>query len=321
MDISINIAGIKFLNPIILASGPLSSSKAGLLRAQKMGVGGVVTKSATITPCAGNPHPRTVLGKGYLINADGICNQGYKAMANDIKEAKRNGLSIPIVASVAGASLEEFAEMSLEFERKGADTIELNFVCPNRGQMVGKTGDETLGRYWSDTPERSYKAIKAVKDVVKIPVWAKFPFDIVYREPRIILKMEEAGVDAAVVTTTIPRAMAINLETGKPVLGNPRGSGAVGGYIMKPLGINCVSEVSRIVRTPVIATGGVFSGLDIIEYAMVGAQAVEVLTAIMLKIAVLDMIAEIENFMSLHGYDNFQAFRGKALNYLPPIPR
>jgi len=230
-----------------------------------MGFGGVVTKSATIAPSAGNPQPRMAFGKGYLISADGIRNQGYKAMANNIKEVKRNGISIPVTASVAGASPEEFVEMSLEFERKEADAIELNLVCPNRGSMVGKTRDETLGRYWSETPERSYTVVRAVKDVVRIPVWAKFPFEIVYRDSRIVQKMEEAGVDAAVATVTMPRAMAINLKTGKPVLGNPRGSGAVGGPTMKPLGINCISEISRLVRIPVIATGGVFSGLDVID--------------------------------------------------------
>lgn len=319
MDISINVAGIGFVNPIILASGPLSDSRAGLLRAEKMGVGGVITKSATLTPSEGNPHPRLAFGKDYIIVADGLRNKGYKAMANDIKDAKQNGMSIPVIASVAGASLEEFAEMSAEFELKGADAIELNLACPNRGSMVGEPKDETMGRYWSETPERSFRVVRAVKDVVSIPVWAKFPFEIVYRDLKIIQRMEEAGVDAAVVTVSIPNAMAINLETGKPVLGNPRGTGTLGGRMMKSLGIKCISELSRIIVTPVIATGGVFSGLDVLEYTMVGAHGVEVLTAVMQKVAVLDMLAEIQDFMSHNGYDNFQALRGKTLEFLPRV--
>ena len=167
MNLSINIAGLEFRNPIILGSGPLSASKAGLLRADKTGFGGVVTKSVTITPSEGNPHPRWAFGSGYLVSADGLPNKGYKAMADDIKEAKEAGTAIPIIASVAGASPEEFAEMSVGLAIKGADAIELNLVCPHRGTMVGRAKDEPLGRYWSQTPERSFKVVKAVKDAVE----------------------------------------------------------------------------------------------------------------------------------------------------------
>jgi len=313
--INVNIAGIEFRNPIILASGPLSASKAGLLNAERRGFGGVVTKSVTIAPSKGNPHPRWAFGTGYLICSDGLPNKGYKVMANDIKEAKEAGMTIPIIASVAGASTEEFAEMALEMEAKGADAIELNLACPNRGPITGGQ-EETLGKYWSETTERSFAVIKAVKNVVKVPVWAKFPWEVVSKNPEVVLKMEEAGVDVVVPPVAVAGAMAINLETGKPVLGNPKGTGAVGGRAMKPLGIKCVSELSKILRTPIVATGGVFSGLDVIEYVMVGAQGVEVLTTIMQNASVRDLVTEIENFMIEKGYDSFQAFRGKALDFI-----
>ena len=319
MDISVNIAGIKFRNPVIIASGPLTASRAGLLRAEKAGFGGVVTKSATITPSEGNPWPRWAFGKGYLVCSDGLPNKGYKAMADAIKEVKQTGMSIPIIASVAGASPEEFAEMSIEFENNGADAIELNLGCPHRGSMVGRPRDEPLGRYWAETPERSFKVVRAVKDAVQIPVWAKFLFEIVSKNPEIVLKMEDAGVDVVVPSVAIPMGMAINVETGKPVLGNLMGTGTVAGHAMKPLGIKCAADLSRMLRTPVVASGGVFSGLDIIEYMMVGAQGVQVLTATMEKISVIDMIAEIEKFMSNKGYHSFQDFRGKALEFLPPM--
>lgn len=318
LDLGINIAGIEFRNPIILGSGPLSASTAGLLRADKTGFGGVVTKSVTITPSEGNPHPRWAFGAGYLVSADGLPNKGYKAMADDIKEAKEAGIAIPIIGSVAGASPEEFAEMSVELAEKGADAIELNLVCPHRGTLVGRPKNESLGRYWSQTPERSFMVVKAVKDAVKIPVWVKFPSQQVLDNPEIALKMEEAGVDAVVPTPGAFAGMVVDLETGRPALGNLEGTGTMTGHAIKPVGIKFVSEMSRVLRTPVIGTGGVSSGLDVIEYAMVGAQAVEVLTAIMQRTKVLDLIAEIEKFMLDKGYDSFQHFRGKALEFLPP---
>lgn len=319
MDISIKIAGIHFANPVILASGPMSSSGNTITKAIEMGFGGIVTKSSTILPSPGNPRPHLVIRQGYVINADGIHNNGYKAMGKDIKETKQNGVITPIIASIAGTSETEFITMAQEFERCGADGIELNFVCPNRGKLVGQTQEETIGRYWVEAVGRCPTIIKGVKKAVKVPVWAKFPFETVYKDPDIVREMEENGIDAVVVTTSMPRAMALNLDTGKPILGNPRGAGAVGGIIMKPLGINCVAELSRIVKIPVIASGGVFSGLDIAEYVMAGAQAIGGLTAFLEKATVKNMINELTDFMSQHKYNSLQEFRGITHRYLPAL--
>ncbi len=319
MDITVKIGGVSFANPIILASGPMSSSIGGLEKAGEMGFGGIVTKSSTILPSPGNPHPHMVMRQGYIINADGVHNNGYKAMMDDIKEAKRTGVSVPIIASVAGTSVAEFVVMAQEFEQQGANGIELNFVCPNRGQLVGRSQEETIGRYWVETAGRCTEIIKGVKKAVRMPVWAKFPFETVYKDHRIVREMEENGADALVVTTSMPRAMALNMDTGKPLLGNPRGAGAVGGFIMKPLGINCVAELSRVVKIPVIASGGVFSGLDIAEYIMAGAQAIAGLTAFLQKTSVTKMLIELKDFMSKHRYNSLRDFRGMTHQYLLPV--
>ncbi len=319
MDITVNIGGVNFANPLILASGPMSTSKAALERTSKMGFGGIVTKSSTIAPSPGNMHPQIVVRQGYVIGADGLHNNGYKIMASDIKEVKQSGIITPIIASVAGTTESEFITMSQEFESCGSDGIELNFVCPNRGKLVGQSHEETIGRYWIESAGRCPSIIKGAKKSLKIPVWAKIPFDTVYKDHNIVREMEDCGIDAVVVTTTIPRAMAINLENGKPLLGNPRGAGAVGGFIMKPLGINCIAEISRVVKIPIIASGGVFSGLDIVEYIMAGARAIAGLTAFMQKVSVNNMVDELTDFMSRHGYNSLQEFRGVTHRYLPEI--
>jgi dihydroorotate dehydrogenase (NAD+) catalytic subunit len=316
INMKIDISGVEFKNPIILSSGPLTTSKAGLLGAERNGFGGVVTKSATQTAAEGNPLPHHAFGKGYLVHSEGLPNKGYKAVAKDIKEVKDAGIGIPIIGSAAGASPEEFAEISVEFEKQGADAVELNLGCPHWGTMVGRPMEEHLGRYWSETPERSFMVVRAVKEAVKIPVWVKVPSERFYSNAEIILAMEKAGVNALVPSVVLPGGMAIDLETGKPILGNSTGTGSVSGRAMKPLGIKCLSEMAKVVRTPIIATGGVFSGLDVIEYAMVGAHAVEVLTAIMQKQSVHDMIRDIESFMSEKGYNSLHDFRGKALQFI-----
>jgi dihydroorotate dehydrogenase (NAD+) catalytic subunit len=318
MDLSVHMSGLDFKNPVILASGPLSASKAGLLKAEKDGFGGVVTKSVTRIPNEGNLKPRWSFSPWYLISADGLPNRGYKAMAEDILKSKEEGITIPVIASIAGTSPEEFVEMAGELAEKGADAVELNLVCPHRGSLVGRSKDETIGRYWSRTPERGYQVVKAVKDAVRIPVWAKFPSLPVLDNMEIVKKMAEAGIDAVVPTPGAFAAMAINLDSGKPILGNVEHSGSLTGHAIKPVGIKFVSEISRVLPTPVVGTGGVYSGLDIIEYVMVGASALEIMTAILQKIKVRDLISQMERFMSEKGYESLGDFRGKSLKFLPP---
>jgi len=320
-DLTVPFSGLEFRNPIILASGPLSSAIKGLLNAEKNGFGGVVTKTSTVAPNEGNPKPRWSFSPYYLLSADGLPNKGYKAMAEDILKAKDAGLSIPVIASIAGTSPAEYADMAKEMEKKGSDAIELNLCCPHRGSIVGKPKDEPLGRYWSQAPGRAYEVVKAVKDAVKIPVWAKFPSVPVLDNPEIALNMEDAGADAVVPTPGAFPGMTINLRTGKPVIGNLEHTGTLTGHAIKPVGIKFVSEMSRYLKTPVVGTGGVFSGLDIIEYAMVGAVAVEVLTSILQKVKVPDILQEMEQFLTDNGYDSLQDIRGKSLEYLPKRER
>ena len=159
--------------------------------------------------------------------------------------------------------------------------------------------------------------MKAVKDAVKVPVWVKFPVMPVLANPEIALKIEEVGADAAVPAPVGFPGRVIDLETGRPVLGNREGFGTITGHATKPTGIKFVSEMARVLRIPVLGTGGVISGLDIMEYAMVGAQAIQVLTSIMQRTKTFDLIAEIEKFMSDKGYGSFQDFIGKSLEFLP----
>ena len=321
MDLTVGFSGLTFKNPILLGSGPLSAEAKGLIKAEKKGFGGVVTKTSTLRPNEGNPKPRWSFSTHYLLSADGLPNKGYVAMAEDIRKAKEGGVSIPVIASIAGTSPEEYAVMAKEMEKKDADAIELNLCCPHRGSLVGNPVHESIGRFWSQTPDRAFQVVQAVKEAVEIPVWAKFPSVPVLDRPEIAVRMEEAGADAVVPVPGAFPGMTINLKTGRPVIGNIEHTGTLTGHAIKPVGIKFVSEMSRYLKTPVVGTGGVFSGRDAIEYAMVGAVAVEVLTSILQKVKVPDILQEMEQFLIDRGYDSPADIRGMALKHLPKRER
>ncbi|MDO9535788.1 MAG: tRNA-dihydrouridine synthase [Bacillota bacterium] len=319
VDMSVKIGKLGLKNPVMLASGALSSNGKNILAAGERGYGAVVLKTATLEPCEGNPQPRWAFRDSFLVSADGLPNPGYKKMAELISLVKGKGLAIPVIGSIAGSTPEEYARMAEVLERGGADAIELNLVCPHRGKLVGGPEEEPMGEYWSRTPERAGSVIKTVKQAVKVPVWAKFPSERPVELHLLVQAMKEAGVDALVPFPGVIKGMVIDIETGKPVLGNIEGSGAVTGKAIKPMGIKTVSELCRRFNLPVIGTGGVSAGADVIEYMMAGACAVQVLTSAMKakKEIVNNIKTEIMKYMQNKGLQNLESIKGLSLPYLP----
>ena len=297
-----------------MASGPLSSDERGVARAARQGFGGVIMKTATLEPCKGNPQPRWAFQNRLLVSADGLPNPGCKRMAGTIRAVKAEGFEIPLIASIAGTSPEEYAFIAREFEVAGADAVELNLVCPHKGDLVGGSTDERFGEYWCRTPQKASLVVQAVKTEVKIPVWAKFPG---LRPLDVPMAMIEAGVDALVPFPGVIPGMVIDIKSFKPVLGNVEGSGTITGSAIKPLGIKIVSELCRLSDVSVIATGGVTQHEDVVEYVSVGAGAVQVLTSVMQKVSAEKILSDLQAFLTSKGYTSLHEIQGLALQQLP----
>lgn len=314
LKMSVTAGGLSFRNPVLLASGPLSSDEKGVRKADRQGFGGVVVKSVTLHPCQGNPKPRWAFQDLSLVSADGLPNPGYLKMAEIVRRIKGEGLEIPLIVSIAGASPEEYALMAGELEKAGADGVELNLVCPHRGRLVGGPEDECLGEYWSRSPDKATAVVEAVKRATDVPVWAKYPS---LRPLEVAAAMAEAGVDALVPFPGVIPGMVIDTKSFKPVLGNAEGSGTITGMAIKPLGVKAVSELCRSIDVSVIATGGVIGWEDVVEYLSVGASAVQMLTGAMRKVKTPDILAGLEKFIEERGFTSLEEIKGLALKHLP----
>jgi dihydroorotate dehydrogenase (NAD+) catalytic subunit len=202
------------------------------------------------------------LENGY-INAMGLPNPSYKEFSQELKIAKEAG--IPVIASIFGASVDEFVQIARGLP--GADAYELNVSCPHAigyGMQVG-------------TDPALVKSIaKAVKEAVDVPVWVKLTPNVTdIRE--IGLAAQEGGADAVVAINTL-KAMAIDIDTGYPILGNVHGG--LSGPAIKPVAVRCVYDLYDALEIPVIAAGGVSNWADAIEMLMAGACAVEIGSAV-----------------------------------------
>lgn len=264
-SLTLEIAGLKLQNPTMLASGILGLSATPLERIVEGGAAAVVTKSVGLNPRIGYANPTIVQTECGVINAMGLPNPGIDAFATEIQEMKK--LGVPIIVSIYGFSPGEFAETATRAIEAGADAVELNLSCPH----VKKTGAEI-----GVNPQLAAEVVKKVKDKVDAPVFAKLTPNTV-DITKLAIAVEKAGADAVTAINTV-RAMAIDIETAKPILANK--FGGLSGPAIKPIAVRCVYEIYREVRVPIIGCGGITSWQDVVEFLLAGASAIQIGTAI-----------------------------------------
>lgn len=264
-NLSIELAGLQLSSPTMLAAGILGLSGSFLKEVANAGVGAVVTKSVGLKSRPGYSNPSVVQVDCGLLNAMGLPNPGIHEFVKEITEAKTVG--IPVIVSVYGFSLEEFAEVASYAVKAEADALELNVSCPH----IEKTGSE-IGQ----DPQLVREILKKVKKKVRKPVFVKLTPNV-DDITEVAKAAVEGGADAITAINTI-RAMAINVETTHPILANR--IGGLSGPAIKPIAVRCVYEIYREVDVPVVGCGGIATWRDAVEFMLAGASAVQVGTAI-----------------------------------------
>jgi dihydroorotate dehydrogenase (NAD+) catalytic subunit len=243
----------------MLASGFLGISMTLFRRLYKLNVGAIVSKSISTSPIEGYRNPTIVSldNSGYL-NAVGLANPGADAFSEEIREKN----DLPILVSLVGSSDKDFPSLVKKFDRLNIIGYEINLSCPHVAKMGMDVGDD---------PEMVYRIVKATKTHTTKPVFVKVGVgnvDVL----SVASIAKDAGADGITAINTL-RAMAIDIETGVPILSNK--IGGLSGKPIKPLAIRCVYEITKRIEIPVIACGGIFNWKDAVEAMLAGASAVQ----------------------------------------------
>jgi len=300
VDMCVKIAGLRLRNPLILAAGVLGVTGFSLRRVAEAGAGAVVTKSIGPKPREGYANPTLLETSCGFLNAMGLPNPGAEEFGHEIKDANEGG--VPVIASIFGASKQQFAYVGSLMEKAGADALELNVSCPHA---------EVLD--FGQSPDLTFSVIKAVKKSVGIPVFVKLTPNVTDMVT-IARKAEDAGADALTCVNTL-RAMAIDIETGRPILANK--VGGLSGPAIKPVAVRCVYEVSKAVNIPVIGCGGITHWEDAIEFLLAGASAVQIGSAIALRglNVFKDITKGIRAYLERKGYGSVKEIVGLSHKY------
>lgn len=264
---AVTIAGVRFKNPVMTASGTFGY---GLEFANLMdlnALGGIVVKGLSMTPIKGNPPPRVYETASGMLNAIGWQNIGAtEFVANKLPALKNYDTNV--VVNIVGFELNEYLEVTRFLnDCPGVKALELNISCPNV-----KKG----GFHFNKDPKDTYAITSEVKRVSpRLPLWVKLSPNVT--DIREFAKAsEEAGADALSVINTFV-GMAIDVEKRRPRLRFM--TGGLSGPAIKPMALRMVYEVCQAVKIPVIGIGGIATTEDALEFLIAGARAVQVGTA------------------------------------------
>ena len=282
----------------MLASGILGISLDVFNRLHASGAGAVVTKSLSTEPWDGYPNP-TIFGVkgGGWINAVGLSNPGAPNFAKMIEPNQ----DVPIIVSLVGSIPEDFEMMIKQFENCKILAYELNLSCPH----VAKVGLEV-----GDDPELVRKIVTTVKKSTVVPVVAKVGLGT-SNYLNTVGTAIDSGIDAITAINTV-RAIAIDVETQRPILSNK--FGGLSGTPIKPIALRCVYEISSKYDVPIIGCGGISTWEDAVEFFLVGASAVQLGSAIGDNwVGVFDDINKgILQYMKRKGYSSIKDMVGLA---------
>ena len=303
-DLSTTFTGVKFQNPFLLSSAPPTESESNIVRAFEAGWGGVVTKTIGLHPVVNVLGPKTKFLRADADSAHLSMKKRPGAALHSswnwelisdktldwwVPRLERITRAFPqhaLVASIMAGSgndteLRHWQELALACEQAGCDALELNLSCPHMdrpdmGSNVGK--DKELVSI----------VTKVVKEVAKIPVWAKLTpstTDIVVEARGAFL----GGADAIVSSNTFTSLPLIDPETldFEVHVDGLVSTGGLGGPAILPLSLAKMSQLTQAFPDQSFSgIGGISTFEHALNYFLLGCGTVQVCTAAMLDHAV-----------------------------------
>lgn len=295
--LEVDFAGVKFKNPVILASGTCGFGKEFNEYFDIQKLGGISSKGLTLNSRAGNDGIRIWETQGGIINSVGLENPGVRAFVEK-ENPRMNSLDLVNIVNLGGHSMDDYIEAIEILNEHKLDILELNISCPNVKAGGMNFGIDTC--IATNVVSEIRKRCKH-KLVVKLSPNAH---DIV----ELAKSLENVGADGLSLVNTF-LAMAIDIKKRKPVFENTYAG--LSGPAIKPIALRMTHQVAHAVKIPIMGMGGITTAEDAIEFIMAGADVVQVGTASFMnpKIA-LDIIAGIDKYLEDNNINNISEIRG-----------
>jgi dihydroorotate dehydrogenase (NAD+) catalytic subunit len=263
--LGVSIGRLQLPNPILVASGTFGYAREMEQLVDLSRLGGMVPKTITPQPRAGNAPWRTVETAAGMLNSIGLDNDGLDAfIAHHLPYL--SSLACPLVVSIAAATIDQYVAMAQQLEQAGGiDALELNLSCPNvSGGVDFGTNGKSCG-----------SVVAGVRQACNLPLLAKLTPNVAGIAD-IAAAAADAGADGITLINTL-LGMAVDWRRRRPLLGNVMGG--LSGPAIKPVALRCVYQVAQRVDVPIVGVGGIATIDDVMEFLVAGASAIQVGTA------------------------------------------
>ena len=306
-DLSVNIAGVDFANPVIAASGTFGygSEYQPILAVNRLG--GICSKGLTLEGRPGNGGIRLKETAGGIINSIGLENPGIKHFVeHELAQMKK--LAPVTIANLSGSTIESYVEGAKLLAQAAVPMIELNISCPNV-----KAGGMAFGLECNAASAVTAAVREAAPNIPLMVKLSPNAPDLI----GVADAVRQAGADALSLINTV-QAMSIDIYKGRPLFDNVRAG--LSGPAVKPLALRMVFDLVQYMnklpesqRIPVVGLGGISCWQDAVEFIMAGASAIQVGTATFANPRCMtEIIDGLAAFMKERGYQKLDDFRGLA---------
>src|SRR5262245_3488703 len=258
---AVTLGRLRLKNPILVASGTFGYAREmeGIVDFAKLG--GIIPKTVTRQPRAGNPPPRTVETPSGMLNAIGLDNDGIEHFIHHHLPYLRT-LPTAIIGNSAGKNEQEFVDMAAMIGREtGLAGLELNLSCPNVSGGVDFAID----------PDVTRRVVQRVREACPLPILAKLTPNVT-DITAIAQAAADGGADGVTLVNTFV-GMAIDWRRRRPILGNA--TGGLSGPAIKPLARRMVWQTAQKINVPIVGVGGISTLDDVMEFLAAGASAVQ----------------------------------------------
>ena len=294
-DLSVVIAGVKFRNPVIAASGAFGCGLEyeGLLDVAALG--GICTRGLTLLARQGNEGPRLLETSSGLLGSVGLENPGIEAfIENELPHLQK--LGPVIIANLAGSTIDDYVKGARLLGLSGVDMIELNISSPNI---------KSEGISFGFDPEIAASVTKLVRIAApRKPLMVKLSPNA----PDLIAVAKScvsAGADAISLVNAF-KAMAIDIEKREPVFNSIYAG--LSGPCIRPIALGLVWELYQEVKVPIVGLGGIASPANALEFLLAGATAIQVGSATFANPPLMNEIIEgIRDYMKRKNFTSISS--------------
>lgn len=298
IDLTVRIGKMTLKNPVIVSSGTFGFGEEFEDFFDLNRLGGIVSKGISLKPMNGNPPPRIFETEGGILNSIGLQNPGYEQFIKN-KLPYYENLKTRLIVNFFGNTQNEYVELARRLDSlPGISGLEMNISCPNI---------KKCGIVFGTDPRMAYRLVRAVRKATTSTLIAKLSPNVT--DIALMAKsIEDGGADGVSLVNTF-RAMAVNIQTRKPELGNI--IGGLSGPAIKPIAVRMVWEVRQAVNIPIIGMGGIMNARDAIEFILVGASAIQIGTANLTNPkTAIEVVQGIERYLAQNKINHIQKLIG-----------